>query len=78
MRIALIAPPYPLEEAPSPPLGLCYLAASCEAAGHEVAIFDYIISQFTPEKLHRHTTSLPKFLGQNLNRIGATISRKHL
>jgi len=51
MKIALIAPPYPLEEAPSPPLGLCYIAGVCEAAGVEVKIFDYIISKFSPEKL---------------------------
>jgi anaerobic magnesium-protoporphyrin IX monomethyl ester cyclase len=51
LKIALIAPPYPLEEAPSPPLGLCYVAAACEAAGAEVKIFDYIVSKYTPEKL---------------------------
>jgi len=51
MKIALIAPPYPLEEAPSPPLGLCYVAAACEAAGAEVIILDYIVSKYTPEKL---------------------------
>ncbi len=51
MRIALIAPPYPLEEVPSPPLGICYVAAACEAAGAEVKIFDYIVSRYSPEKL---------------------------
>ncbi len=51
MKIALIASPYPLEEAPSPPLGLCYAAAACEAAGAQVIILDYIVSQYTPEKL---------------------------
>jgi radical SAM superfamily enzyme YgiQ (UPF0313 family) len=51
MKIALIAPPYPLEEAPSPPLGLCYVAAACEAAGAQTIILDYIVSQYTPEKL---------------------------
>jgi len=51
MKIALIAPPYPLEEAPSPPLGLCYVAAACEAAGAEVIILDYIVSRYTSEKL---------------------------
>jgi anaerobic magnesium-protoporphyrin IX monomethyl ester cyclase len=51
MKIALIAPPYPLEEAPSPPLGLCYVAAACEAAGADVIILDYIVSKYTPEKL---------------------------
>lgn len=51
MRVALIATPYPLEEAPSPPLGLSYAAAACEAAGAEVRIFDFIVSRYTPEKL---------------------------
>ena len=51
MKIALIAPPYPLEEAPSPPLGLSYVAAACEAAGADVIILDYIVSKYTPEKL---------------------------
>jgi anaerobic magnesium-protoporphyrin IX monomethyl ester cyclase len=51
MKIALIAPPYPLEEAPSPPLGLCYVASACEAAGAQVIILDYIVSKYSPEKL---------------------------
>jgi radical SAM superfamily enzyme YgiQ (UPF0313 family) len=51
MKIAFIATPYPLEEAPSPPLGLAYAAAACEAAGATVRIFDYIVSRYTPEKL---------------------------
>lgn len=53
MRIALIATPYPLEEAPSPPLGLSYAAAACEAAGARVRIFDFIVSRYSPEKLAR-------------------------
>ena len=51
MRIALIAPPYPLEQVPSPPLGICYVASTCVAAGHDVKIIDYIVGQYTPEKL---------------------------
>lgn len=51
MKVALIAPPYPLEEFPSPPLGICYVAAACEAAGAEVRIFDYIVGRYAPEKL---------------------------
>ncbi|HPI94137.1 MAG TPA: radical SAM protein [Deltaproteobacteria bacterium] len=51
MRIAFIATPYPLEEAPSPPLGLTYAAAACEAAGATVRIFDFIVSKYSPEKL---------------------------
>lgn len=51
MKIAIIAPPYPLEEAPSPPLGVTYVAAACEQAGCEVRIFDYIVRRYTKEKL---------------------------
>lgn len=51
MRIALIASPYPLEEFPSPPLGISYVAAAFEKAGCDVRIFDYIISAYSKEKL---------------------------
>jgi anaerobic magnesium-protoporphyrin IX monomethyl ester cyclase len=51
MKIAIIAPPYPLEEAPSPPLGVTYVAAACERAGCEVRIFDYIVRRYTKDKL---------------------------
>ncbi len=66
MRIALIAPPYPLSEAPSPPLGISYVAATCIETGAEVAVFDYIVSRYTPEKLHRDIDSFqPDILGIN-------------
>ena len=51
MKVAIIAPPYPLEEAPAPPLGVTYVAAAFERAGAEVRIFDYIVSRYTPQKL---------------------------
>jgi radical SAM superfamily enzyme YgiQ (UPF0313 family) len=51
MRVAVIASPYPLEEAPAPPLGLSYVAAAFERAGAEVRFFDYIVSRYSPEKL---------------------------
>lgn len=51
MRVAVIAAPYPLEEFPSPPLGISYVAAAFESAGCEVRIFDYIISGYSREKL---------------------------
>ena len=51
IRVALIAPPYPLSEFPSPPLGICYVAAACEKAGAQVQLFDFIISEYCPEKL---------------------------
>jgi radical SAM superfamily enzyme YgiQ (UPF0313 family) len=51
MRIAIIAPPYPLEEAPAPPLGVSYVAAAFESAGAEVKVIDYIVSRYRPDKL---------------------------
>ena len=65
-RVALIAPPYPLEEMPSPPLGLCYAAAAFEAAGAEVRIFDYIVRRYTPEKLRAELDEFrPHIAGAN-------------
>lgn len=58
MRVAIIAAPYPLEEFPSPPLGISYVAAAFEKAGCEVRIFDYIISCYSKEKL---ATQLAEF-----------------
>ena len=52
MKVAIIAPPYPLEEAPAPPLGVTYVAAAFEKAGADVRIFDYLVSRYSPEKLH--------------------------
>ncbi|MBU2514226.1 B12-binding domain-containing radical SAM protein [bacterium] len=51
MKVALIAPPYPLAEGPSAPLGLCYVAAAFEKEKAEVKIFDYIVRQYTVKKL---------------------------
>lgn len=66
MKVALIAPPYPLEEAPSPPLGICYAAAAFESAGAEVIILDYIVSQYTPEKLKKDIDAFkPDIVGGN-------------
>ncbi len=57
MRIAVIAPPYPLEEMPSPPLGVTYVAAAFEAAGADVKIFDYIVSAYSKDNLERQLKS---------------------
>ncbi len=51
MKVAIIVPPYPLEEAPAPPLGVTYVAAAFEQAGAEVQILDYLVSGYTPEKM---------------------------
>ena len=64
MKVALIASPYPLEEAPSPPLGLCYAAAAFEAAGADVRILDYIVRHYSAEKLVAELTDFePDVIG---------------
>jgi len=66
MKIALIAPPYPLEEAPSPPLGLTYIAAVCEAAGAKVTILDYIVRGYSEAKLKQELKAFgPDIVGTN-------------
>ena len=66
MKIALIAPPYPLEEIPSPPLGLTYIAAVCEAAGAEVIILDYIVRGYSQTKLIEEINAFgPDIVGTN-------------
>jgi anaerobic magnesium-protoporphyrin IX monomethyl ester cyclase len=66
MRAVLVAPPYPLEEAPSPPLGICYVAAAFEAAGAEVRIFDYIVRGYSPQKLQSELDAfMPEVIGTN-------------
>ncbi len=66
MKVALIAPPYPLDESPSPPLGICYVASAFEDAGAKVRIFDYIVRQYTPEKLKQELDSFkPDIVGTN-------------
>jgi anaerobic magnesium-protoporphyrin IX monomethyl ester cyclase len=66
MKAVLIAPPYPLEEAPSPPLGICYVAAAFEAAGADVRIFDYIVRGYSPEKLKNELDAfMPDVVGTN-------------
>jgi radical SAM superfamily enzyme YgiQ (UPF0313 family) len=66
MKIALIAPPYPLEEIPSPPLGLTYIAAVCEATGAEVTILDYIVRGYSKTKLTQELNAFgPDIVGTN-------------
>ena len=51
MRFLFINPFYPVEELPSPPLGVGYLAATLERAGIEVRVYDLVVSRYAPEKL---------------------------
>ncbi len=66
MRVAIIAPPYPLEESPAPSLGASYVAAAFEAAGSEVKIIDYIVARYTQEKLKKELDTF------NPDIVGAT------
>ena len=51
MRILLVNPFYPISETPSPPLGLAYLAAALEAAGHTVMLLDYVVTPYSRQGL---------------------------
>ncbi len=51
MHILLINPFYPISETPSPPLGLAYLAAVLESAGHAVKILDLVVFPYSQELL---------------------------
>ena len=42
-----VNPFYPIDETPSPPLGLAYLAAALEVAGHEVKIIDLVVCPYS-------------------------------
>jgi len=66
MKVALIASPYPLEEIPTVPLGLSYVAAAFEAAGAEVRIFDYVINPYSPAHLKARLDAFqPDVVGAN-------------
>jgi len=53
MRVLLIAAPYPLDEFPTPPLSLCYLAANLIANGFEVEVLDLLTSKPSTAKIQR-------------------------
>ena len=73
MKVALIAPPFPLDEAPSPPLGLCYVAAAFREAGAEVILLDYIVEKYAPEKMRR---SLEEFQPDAVGTTAVTMNFK--
>jgi len=51
MRALLINPFYPIDETPSPPLGLAFIAAVLEKAGLEVKVRDYVVSPYSQAAL---------------------------
>ncbi|MCK9274285.1 MAG: B12-binding domain-containing radical SAM protein [Syntrophales bacterium] len=66
MKIAVIASPYPVEEIPTVPLGISYVAAAFASAGAEVQIFDFVINSYSPEKLKAELDRFdPDIVGAN-------------
>lgn len=51
MKIVLVNVPYPFNECPTIPLGLCYIAAVAEKNGFEVEILDLLVSRFSIKKV---------------------------
>ena len=51
--VLLVNPFYPIDETPSPPLGLAFLAGALEAAGCEVRILDLVVEAYHPERLQQ-------------------------
>nr|MDO8080992.1 radical SAM protein [Candidatus Freyarchaeota archaeon] len=51
MKVLLVDVPYPFNEGPTPPLGLCYIAGVLEKEGFEVQILDLLVSRFSVKKI---------------------------
>lgn len=51
MRALLVNPYYPIDETPSPPLGLAFIAAVLEKAGLEVKVLDYVVFPYSQAAL---------------------------
>ncbi|MFO7964297.1 MAG: radical SAM protein [Desulfobacterales bacterium] len=54
MRVLLINPQYPIDETPSPPLGLGFIAAVLEQAGIEVKLLDFVVFPYSRKILEYH------------------------
>lgn len=80
MRILLINPFYPISETPSPPLGLAYIAAALERAGHTVAMRDSVVTPYSRAILSRQIRRLrPGMVGvtavtMNIDRAMAVVA----
>ena len=62
--VLLVNPFYPIDETPSPPLGLACLAGALEAAGCEVRILDLVVEAYHPERLQQVLeTFQPRIVG---------------
>lgn len=74
MRFLLINPFYPIDEGPSPPLGLGYLAATLENADIEVRIYDLAVYPYSKESL---ASVLEEFQPQFVGATAVTMSFDH-
>lgn len=64
MRILLVNPYYPIDETPSPPLGLAFIAAALEEAGCTVRICDYVVYPYSRDLLAEEIAAFkPTLLG---------------
>lgn len=51
MKVLLVNVPYPFNEGPTIPLGLCYIAGVLEKEGFEVQILDFLVSRFSLKRI---------------------------
>jgi anaerobic magnesium-protoporphyrin IX monomethyl ester cyclase len=64
MRFLLINPYYPIDETPSPPLGLAFIAAALEQAGCDVKLLDFVVYPYSTEALEKTIKEFkPDFVG---------------
>ena len=64
MRVLLVNPYYPIDETPSPPLGLAFIAAALETAGCIVKICDYVVYPYSRKLLAEEIAAFkPTLLG---------------
>ena len=64
MRILLVNPYYPIDETPSPPLGLAFIAAALEKTHHEVHLLDFVVYPYSEDALkHALNTITPDIVG---------------
>jgi anaerobic magnesium-protoporphyrin IX monomethyl ester cyclase len=64
MRFLLINPYYPIDETPSPPLGLAFIAAALDQAGCDVRLLDFVVYPYSPAILEKTINNFkPDFVG---------------
>ena len=64
MRILLVNPYYPIDETPSPPLGLAFIAAALENAQHDVHLLDFVVYPYSDAVLKQALdTIMPDVVG---------------